>query len=74
MTITDSRIKVSFDRDEEKALRIVRDILIKLQVNNASEFINAVTDGDWVYYDESDRKTTTFEFLNNMDREEEEEE
>ena len=74
MTITDARIKVSFDRDEEKALTIARNIIIKLQIKDVRGFLDAFVGCDWVFYDEFGESTTAIEFLNNMDKEEEEEE
>lgn len=73
MTITDARIKVSFDCDEEKALTIARNIIIKLQIKDVRGFLDAFVGCDWVYYDEFDGNTTAIEFLNNVDNEEEDE-
>ena len=72
MRIIDSRIKVSFDCDEEKALNIARNIIIKLQIKDVRGFLDAFVGCDWVFYDEFGESTNAIEFLNNMDKEEEE--
>ena len=81
MTIVDARVKVTFTKEERDALVIVADILRELRVKEVDGFIDAVTSYDSIFYDESDDKTTVFEFLDNEtgfdfagDEEEEEEE
>jgi len=75
MTIVGPRVKVSFTKEELDAFSIVADIIKGLRVKEVDGFIEAVTAYDSIFYDEFGDKTTVFEFefLNNMDKEEEEE-
>jgi len=74
MTIVDSRVKVSFTKEEDRALREVAGILKTLKVKNAMDFLTDYLDKNWTYFDEDG---STFEFLDNQNytfEEEEEEE
>lgn len=72
MTIVDARVKVTFTKEERDALTIVADILRELRVKEVDGFIDAVTSYDNIFYDEFGDKTTVFEFLDNVEEEEEE--
>lgn len=62
MTIVDSRVKVSFTKEEDKALCEVANILEILKVKNPMGFLTAYLDKDWTYLDDE----TTFEFPDNQ--------
>ena len=72
MTIFDARVKVSFTKEEKDAFIIVADVLKKLRVKDTAGFIWSVTDYDRIFYDEFIDETTVFEFLDNVEEEEEE--
>ncbi len=63
MTIVDARIKVTFTKEEDRALREVADILEKLKVKNSMGFLTAYLDKDWSYYDDDGN---SFEFPDNQ--------
>ena len=73
MTIIDERKKVVLTDIEKEAFDTVYVVLKDLRVRNVMGFIDAVTDGEWLYYDEDDKGLTVFEFLDSKDEEEEEE-
>lgn len=62
MTIVDARVKVTFTKEEDMALREVADILEILKVKNPIGFLTAYLYKDWTYLDDE----TTFEFPDNQ--------
>jgi len=65
MTI-EKRIKIYLTEEEKKSLIIANDILNKLKIENPMCFLEAVCDGDWIYYDyDDDSECTAFEIREN---------
>lgn len=65
MTV-EKRIKIYLTEEEKKSLTIANDILNKLKIGNPMCFLEAVCDGDWIYYDYDDGgECTAFEIGEN---------
>ena len=61
MTV-EKRIKVYLTEEEKGSLTIVNDILNKLKIENPMCFLEAICNGDWIYYDyDDDGECTAFE-------------
>ena len=53
MTV-EKRVKVCFTEEEKTTLIIAHVILNKLKLENPMCFLEALADGDWIYYDYDD--------------------